>query len=118
MSVAFQSFHHIKNPTNTTCMGCLQSFQRDSKVSLLGCDHILHARCARDYVKSTKTPLCGRCFTLIPQKNVGYILSGVPKHPKGFGKMTPDILTAIKGHTRESVHEALINLYAKNKSVI
>jgi hypothetical protein len=96
-------------------MGCLQSFKGDSKVLALGCDHILHARCARDYVKSRQTPLCGRCCTLIPKEEVGYILSCVPKHPKGFGKMSPDILAAIKGHTRKSVDEALINLYVKIK---
>jgi len=67
LPVVVYSKKWFKNQDN--CVICLNDFQEKEKVMKLGCDHIFHVDCMKDWLENNKEcPLCKKdikiCFTV------------------------------------------------------
>ena len=67
LPVVVYSKKWFKNQDN--CVICLNDFQEKEKVMKLGCDHIFHVDCMKDWLENNKKcPLCKKdikiCFTV------------------------------------------------------
>ena len=114
LSSTIQFFSQVKSPENTTCFVCLHGLKKTDQIGKLACKHILHAGCARDYVRALDDPKCRRCYRMISREDVFAIQDSGPDRPKGFGEMLPEITSAAKSHARAQVTTTLFSLYMES----